>query len=76
MQGKEFSPLKSLDCLSRIFPVKGAIVVGAGMGQGPWYDLFLQHNVEDVLLIEAEHFNVQYLEKKYAIHTRWSIIQQ
>lgn len=76
MQETAFSPLKSLDCLCRIFPVKGAIVVGTGMGNGPWFDLLLQQAVDDVLLIEADKDNVKYLEKKYSSRNQWKVLHQ
>jgi FkbM family methyltransferase len=76
MQETVFSPLKYLDCLCRIFPVKGAIIVGAGMGHGQWFDLFFQQAVDDVLLIEADKDNVKYLEKKYSSRNQWKVLHQ
>ncbi|TNJ35959.1 FkbM family methyltransferase [Prosthecochloris vibrioformis] len=75
MKNQEFSPLQSLDCLSRVFPVKGAVVVGAGMGKGVWFDLFQTQGIENVLMLEAEPSNIQYLQKKYASHSQWRILE-
>jgi hypothetical protein len=76
VQKKDFSPLASLECLSRVFPIKGAIVVGAGLGQGPWSELLQQQNIEGVVLIEADEANAQHLEKKFFIQTDWKILRQ
>ena len=75
MTNTPFLPLASLECLSRIFPIQGAIIIGAGMGRGPWFELFQQQNIENVLLIEADEAHARHLEKKYANHTSWSILQ-
>lgn len=71
-----FSPLEVLECLSRIFPVQGAVIIGAGMGNGPWFSLLQQQGIDDVLLIEAEPASVRYLKKKYASHRHWSMLEQ
>ncbi|ASQ89788.1 hypothetical protein CHL67_01600 [Prosthecochloris sp. GSB1] len=68
--------MKSLECLSRVFPISGAIVVGAGRGQGPWLDLFIERGLDNVLLIEADETNAKYLKKKYANNTRWNTQQK
>lgn len=75
MQAKDFSPLSHLGCLHRIFPVKDALVVGAGMGQGAWFDLFKEHVYGDVLLVDAEQVNVQQLKKNYSAQKGWCIEQ-
>lgn len=75
MPYNEFSPLKSLDCFSRIFPIKGAVVIGAGMGQGPWFDLFLQQGIKDVALIDGSAQCAAQLEKIYADQMDWQIYQ-
>lgn len=71
-----FSPLKSLECLSRVFPINGAVVVGAGMGDGPWFDLLVQQAIGEVLLVEADQKNVQHLERKYSSRNQWDVLHQ
>ena len=46
------------------------------MGHGPWFDLFFQQAVDDVLLIEADKDNVKYLEKKYSSRNQWKVLHQ
>lgn len=75
MRHNAFSPLKSLDCLSRIYPIKGAVVVGSGMGQGPWFELFQQQSVSDVALIDGSAQCVRHLENVYADQMDWQIHQ-
>ncbi len=70
-----FSPLKHLNCLNQIFPVKGAIVVGAGLGEAIWFDL-LQQIETNVLLIEADFEKIQCLEQKFSQNTDWDIQHQ
>lgn len=71
----EFSPLSHLDCLSRIYPVTGAIVVGAGTGEGPWIDLLQQADAK-VLIVEADQAKTLRLEKVFADQPHWVVQQQ
>lgn len=74
MSEPKISPLQHLEFLSRIFPVKGAVVVGAGQGEGAWFDLLQKIDVQ-ALLIEAGAERVKHLEKMFADHAGW-IVQQ
>lgn len=76
MTDTPFSPLASLECLSRVFPIQGAIIVGAGTGRGPWFDLLLKQNMEGVLLIEADETQVLHLEKAFSNNPSWKILRQ
>ena len=75
MTEKPLSPLASLEYLSRIFPIQGAAIVGAGMGQGAWFELLKQKNIDNVLLIEADETHLKYLRKTYSNHADWNILQ-
>jgi len=70
----KISPFQHLGFLSRVFPVKGAVVVGAGQGEGAWFDL-LQKLDAGVFLLEADPERVKHLEKTFADHEGW-IVQQ
>ncbi len=75
MQVKDFFPLSNLNCIHQILPVKDALVIGAGMGRGMWFELFEEHTHGTILLVEAEQVNVEQLEKKYSARKNWSIKQ-
>lgn len=66
----------TLDILARVFPLKGAIVVGAGLGQGPWFDFLSAAKVNRVLLVEAQDDYAKQLERLYADQQGWQIKQK
>lgn len=68
-----FSLRTSLDFLHRLCPIQGAVVIGAGMGQGPWFDLFVQQKIKDIALIDGNAQCVSQLEKIYAEQQSWQI---
>lgn len=74
MKNPACSPLYHLACLKRIFPVKGAVVVGAGLGEGAWFDL-LEQGDTNVLLVDGDATRVQQLKEVFG-HQNWLIEQQ
>ncbi len=75
MQKKDFSPLNQLDCISRIFPIKGAFIVGAGRGEGAWFEL-LRTSDAPALLIEADAGRARQLDRDCVDHSNWVVMQQ
>ena len=69
------SSLQHLECLSRIFPVKGAVVVGAGLGEGAWFEVLEQVD-NNILLVEPDAGCVQHLKSVFADRSQWLIQQQ
>ena len=66
---------QNLKILRQLFPIKGAIVVGAGLGEGPWIDLFKKINDGNILLIEAQEDRVKQLEAIFVDYESWHVKQ-
>jgi len=62
-----------LDVLNTEYPVIGAIVIGAGTGQGPWVDWLAQREIRPIWLWEGEEKQFQHLQRNFSLNEGWHI---
>lgn len=65
-----------LDVLSTIYPVTGALVIGAGTGNGPWVEWLYQKKVRPVWLLEGEQKQFQHLQRNFPSEEGWLLNQE
>lgn len=62
-----------LDVLNTEYPVTGAIVIGAGTGQGPWVEWLAQREIRPIWLWEGEEKQFQHLQKNVSLNNGWHL---
>ncbi|MBN2714709.1 MAG: hypothetical protein JXX14_02570 [Deltaproteobacteria bacterium] len=56
-------PVDGLGWIEQLFPIKAAVVVGAGNGSEPWYRVLNKYDDVPMLFIDAEVSRLQHLER-------------
>lgn len=65
-----------LDHLKELLPPEGVVVVGAGVGTGPWVDWLKRQELRDVVLVEADEAKLRQLEEAVGDRETWRVTGQ